>query len=83
MTSDQAALQHVGDTSAPRSWRVDLARLARNAWEVLCAPPFPWATLSEVNILLRLIAGAGESDTHPPDPFSTEAPFLNDSWPRE
>ena len=83
MTSDQAAILSAGAASRQRRWRADLARVAGAVWDVLRAPPLPWATLAEINILVRLIASAGESDTHAPDPFSTEAPFLSDSWPHE
>ncbi|MBV9600748.1 MAG: hypothetical protein JOZ87_28380 [Chloroflexi bacterium] len=69
MSSDQIAAQPRTGVAAPRVWRM------------LLAARYPSAVFS---MLQRVTAGLRRPpQTYPPDPFATEMPFLDDSWPRE
>jgi hypothetical protein len=83
MIAQQDAAQSIAAPSVPRTWQDVCARAARLVWNVVRTPPLPWAALAEAQLLLGMIASSAKEDGYAPDAFSTEMPFLNDSWPRE
>ena len=96
MISEPSAVQHIGTNAASRDWSfwgpipqksldvvVEFARgTVHGLKSFLQAPVLPTAALWEANTLVRILS-AGDRDQYGPDPFSTEAPFLSDNWPRD
>jgi hypothetical protein len=96
MISEPSAVQHIGTHAASRDWSfwgpipqksldvvVAFARgTIRGLKSFVQAPVLPSAALWEANTLVHILSD-GERAEYDPDPFSTEAPFLSDSWPRD
>jgi hypothetical protein len=90
MISEQIAIQDP-IRPAERTWRQAAAslpkvailtftsRVTRAIYGFVKAPMLPYAALFEAEMLLGM---RRKREYFEPDPFATEAPFLDDSWPR-
>ena len=90
MISEQIAIQDP-TTPAARTWRLVAVSLPKAAILAFTshltraihgfakAPLLPYAALFEAEMLL---GRRRKREYFEPDPFATEAPFLDDSWPR-
>jgi hypothetical protein len=88
MISEQIAIQH---PPAARTWRLVVvslpkaailtftSRVMRGIHGFVKAPMLPYAALFEAEMLLGM---RRKREYFEPDPFATEASFLDDSWPR-
>jgi hypothetical protein len=90
MISEQIAIQHPPTRRAARTWRLVVVSLPKAAILTFTsramraihgfveAPLLPYAALFEAEML----GMPRKREYFEPDPFATEAPFLDDSWPR-
>ncbi len=91
MISEQIAIQDQTTRPAARTWRLVVAALPKAAILTFTssvmraihgfvkAPMLPYAALCEAELLLGM---RRKREYFEPDPFATEAPFLDDTWPR-
>src|SRR4051812_41375942 len=91
MISEHSAVEHIGTNAASRDWPfamphasldgiVAFARgTVHSLKNLLPSLIVPSHALWEANMLVRMLS-AGEPAEYRPDPFSTESPFVSDSW---
>jgi hypothetical protein len=89
--SEQSAIQDPTTRPAARAWRMVVvtlpkaailtftSRVMRAIHGSVKAPMLPYAALFEAEMLPGTCR---KREYFEPDPFATEAPFLDDSWPR-
>ena len=89
---EQSALDTPMSSAIASTWRTPLGRIPLTAIGAMAhhvtsalrgwarVPLLPYATLWEASVLVSLLKKPEHDE---PDPFSTELPFLTDSWPRE